>query len=163
MIPDDIVMRMVEERTGRDDCRDGYVLDGFPRTTVQAEMLENLAARQNNDIVAILVDVPFEILEKRMTGRRSCPVCGEIYNIYFKPPRADNVCDRHPETQLEQRNDDTPEKIKIRWETYEQQTRPLLDYYEKSARLHRIDGTRDTETIYSGVEAIVNPHKSQRV
>src|SRR5207244_12749159 len=107
--------------------------------------------------------VPFVILEKRMIGRRSCPFCVEIYNIYFKPPRADNGCDRHPETQLEQRNDDTPEKIKIRLETYEQQTRPLLDYYEKSARLHRIDGTRDTETIYSDVEGIVNPHKSQRV
>jgi len=155
LIPDDVVIRVVQERTSRDDCRDGYVLDGFPRTTVQAEMLERLALNQAKEVAAIFVDVPVDILEKRMTGRRSCPVCGEIYNIYFKPPLTDNVCDRHPLAQLEPRADDAPEKIKIRLQTYEEQTQPLLAYYKKSGRLHRVDGSRDTEDIYSDIEEII--------
>jgi adenylate kinase len=94
-------------------------------------------------------------LEKRAVGRRSCPICGEIYNIYFKPPRVDEMCDFHPETQLVHRTDDTPEKIKVRLETYEQQTRPLLDYYAASNRLHVVDGTRDPEAIYADIEKIL--------
>jgi adenylate kinase len=155
LISDDLVIRIVEERTMRDDCRNGYILDGFPRTTAQATMLENLAVEQGKEIVAIFVDVPFEELEKRATGRRICPVCGEIYNIYSRPPKSDNVCDLHPETALVHRADDTAEKIKIRLATYEQQTRPLLDYYEATHRLHRIDGTRDPEAIYGDIERMV--------
>src|SRR6266404_2442095 len=100
LIPDEVVIRVVEDRTAKDDCRNGYVMDGFPRTAAQAEMLEGLAAQQHGVIKAILIDVPQELLEKRMTGRRSCPVCGEIYNLYFKPPKIDGVCDRHPEARL---------------------------------------------------------------
>jgi adenylate kinase len=155
LISDDLVIRVVEERTMRDDCKSGYILDGFPRTIAQAAMLENLAAEQGKEIVAILVDVPFEELEKRTTGRRICPVCGEIYNIYSRPPKSDNVCDLHPETTLVHRADDTPEKIRVRLATYQQQTRPLLDYYETSRRLHRVDGTRDPEAIYGEIEKIV--------
>ena len=156
LVSDDVVIRVVEERTARDNCRDGYVLDGFPRTTVQAEMLEKLAQAQGHEIIAIFVDVPFELLEKRATGRRTCPVCGEIYNIYFKPPAHDEVCDRHPEAKLTHRADDTSEKIRVRLETYEQQTRPLLDYYAATGRLQRVDGTRDPEAIYADIEKIVN-------
>ena len=155
LIPDDLVIRVVHERTGREDCKHGYILDGFPRTTAQAAMLEKLAVEQGKKILPILIDVPFELLEKRTTGRRSCPVCGEIYNIYFRPPVSDNVCDLHPEAQLIHRSDDTSEKIKLRLETYEQQTRPLLDYYQRSNRLHSVDGTRDPEAIYSDIEEIV--------
>ena len=151
---DEVVIRVVEDRTAREDCREGYTLDGFPRTTVQAEMLEQLAVRQGNDIVAILVDVPFELLEKRLTGRLMCPICGEIYNVYFNPPRIDNLCDRHG-AQLDRRPDDEPEKIRVRLETYEQQTQPVLHYYEQSGRLHRVDGTRAPEAIYSEMEQIV--------
>ena len=156
LVPDDLTIRVVHERTGREDCKHGYILDGFPRTTAQAAMLEKLAVEQGNKIVAIVVDVPFEFLEKRTTGRRSCPVCGEIYNIYFKPPEMDNVCDLHPEAQLFHRADDTPEKVKVRVDTYERDTRPLLDYYLAAKRLHRVDGTRDPETIYAEIEKIVN-------
>jgi len=156
LIPDDVVVRVVEERTTREDCRDGYILDGFPRTTAQAEMLERLAVRQGKDIRAVLVDVPSELLEKRMTGRRICPVCGEIYNVYFKPPRVDNRCDLHPEAQLVHRRDDLPGKIRVRLETYDQQTAPLLDYYQRTGRLQRVDGTRSAEEIYSDIERIVN-------
>lgn len=156
LISDELVIKVVRERTARDDCRKGYILDGFPRTTVQAEMLEGLALDQGKQIVAIVIDVPFALLEQRATGRRTCPVCGEIYNINSKPPAVDNVCDLHPEAQLVHRPDDTAEKIRVRLETYEQQTRPLLDYYEKTNRLHRVEGARDKETIFKDIEKIVS-------
>ncbi|MGH9956455.1 MAG: adenylate kinase family protein, partial [Pyrinomonadaceae bacterium] len=130
LAPDELVIRVVKERTAKDDCAGGYVLDGFPRTTVQADMLEKLAVDQHHEIVAIVIDVPFDMLEKRATGRRACPICGEIYNIYTKPPKDDEKCDRHPEAQLVQRSDDTPEKIKVRLATYVEQTKPLVDYYD---------------------------------
>jgi adenylate kinase len=155
LVPDDLTIRVVRERTGREDCKHGYILDGFPRTPAQAAMLEKLAVEQGNRIQAILVDVPLELLEKRMIGRRSCPVCNEIYNIYFKPPKTDNVCDLHPETQLTHRADDNPETVKARLNTYEEQTRPLLDYYAAQNRLQRVDGTGEPEAIYAEIEKIV--------
>ncbi|HVF28670.1 MAG TPA: adenylate kinase [Pyrinomonadaceae bacterium] len=156
LVSDDLMIRIVEERTSLDDCRDGYVLDGFPRTTVQAEMLERLVVKQGHEIIAILVDVPFELLERRATGRRNCPMCNEIYNIYFKPPKIEGRCDKHPDAQLVQRTDDNPETIKKRLETYECDTQPLLDYYNSARRLHRVDGTREPEAIYADIEKIVN-------
>jgi adenylate kinase len=155
LVSDDLVIRIVHERTGREDCKRGYILDGFPRTTAQAAMLEQLAVEQGKKILAILVDVPFDVLEKRMTGRRSCPVCGEIYNIYFKPPKFDNVCDLHPEAQLKHRADDNPETVQTRLKTYERDTQPLLDYYEKTGRLRRVDGTREPEAVYADIEKTV--------
>jgi adenylate kinase len=155
LVPDDLTIRVVRERTGREDTEDGYILDGFPRTPAQAAMLEELAVEQGKSIQPILVDVPPEILERRMVGRRSCPVCGEIYNIYFRPPKVDNVCDLHPEAQLRQRADDNPETVQARLATFHEQTRPLLDYYQASNRLRRVDGTRDPEAIYADIERIV--------
>jgi adenylate kinase len=105
--------------------------------------------------VAVLIDVPLELLEKRMTGRRSCPVCNEIYNIYFKPPRNDNVCDLHPEAELVQRADDNSETVRARLATYEAQTRPLIEFYETAGLLRTVDGTRDPEVIYQDIERIV--------
>jgi adenylate kinase len=156
LVPDDVTIRVVRERTGRDDCRHGYILDGYPRTAAQAAMLEKLAVEQGKHILPILIDVPFELLEKRTTGRRICPVCGEIYNIYQRPPRQDNVCDLHPEAQLTHRADDTVEKTRVRLETYEELTRPLLDYYSANNLLRRVDGTREPEAIYADIERIVN-------
>ena len=156
LVPDELTIRIVEDRTSRDDCRVGYILDGFPRTTMQAEMLEKIADAQGHGVAAILVDVPFEILEKRLTGRRTCPVCGEIYNVYFKPPASDNVCDLHPEAQLTHRADDNEATIKTRLLTYERDTQPLLDYYDSTGRLSRVDGTRDPEAIYADIEREVN-------
>ena len=156
LVPDELTIRVVRERTAQPDCRSGYVLDGFPRTTAQAEMLEALAAEQGHTLGAVMVDVPFDILEKRVTGRRNCPVCGEIYNVYFKPPQNDNVCDRHPEAQLIHRADDNPETVKARLATYEQQTRPLIDYYRGAGLLQSVDGARGLEEIYKDVERIVN-------
>ncbi len=155
LISDDLVIRVVEERTSQDDCKNGYVLDGFPRTTMQAEKLEKLAAEQKNKLIALLVDVPFDLLEKRATGRRTCPDCGEIYNIYFKPPKVEGVCDLHPDMQLTQRADDMPEKVSVRLEAYEQQTQPLIDFYKKSNRLHQVDGTLEPEVIYEQIEQLL--------
>jgi adenylate kinase len=155
LVPDELTIRVVRERTAQPDCQRGYILDGFPRTPAQAAMLETLAAEQGKSIQAILLDVPLELLEKRMTGRRNCPVCGEIYNIYFKPPKADNVCDLHPEAQLKHRADDNPETVRTRLRTFDEQTRPLIEYYRASGLLHRIDGTYDTEEIYRDIERAV--------
>lgn len=155
LVPDDVTIRVVQERTARADCRDGYILDGFPRTPAQAVMLETLALEQANKIRAIEIDIPRELLAKRMEGRRNCPICGEIYNIYFKPPKHDNVCDFHPEATLNHRADDNLDTVKTRLATYEEQTRPLLDYYKKSNVLHVVDGTREPEVIYQDIERIV--------
>ena len=155
LVPDELTTRLVKERTAQPDCRNGYILDGFPRTPAQARSLEQLAAEQGMDIVPVLIDVPYELLEKRMTGRRNCPVCNEIYNIYFKPPRNDNVCDLHPEAQLGQRADDNSETVRARLATFDEQTRPLIDYYRSAGGLRTVDGTREPEEIYQDIEQIV--------
>src|SRR5918995_5802895 len=156
LVPDELTIRLVKERTAQPDCQNGYILDGFPRTPAQAASLEKLAAEQGNSIVAVLIDVPRELLEQRMTGRRNCPVCGEIYNIYFKPPRHDNVCDFHPQAELVHRADDNSETVKARLATYEEQTRPLLEYYKSAGLLRVVNGTREPEPIYEDVAKIVS-------
>ena len=156
LVPDELTIRLVKERTAQPDCANGYILDGFPRTPAQARSLEQLAAEQGMDIIPILIDVPHELLEKRMTGRRNCPVCNEIYNIYFKPPRNDNVCDLHPEVQLVQRADDNPDTVRKRLATFDEQTRPLIDYYRAAGVLQTVDGTREPEEIYRDIEQIVS-------
>jgi adenylate kinase len=153
LVPDDLTIRVVKDRTSQEDARNGYILDGFPRTPEQAASLEKLAAEQGNTIIPILIDVPQDYLEKRMTGRRNCPVCGEIYNIYFKPPRYDNVCDLHPEAQLVHRADDNVETVKARLATYEEKTQPLIEYYRTAGLLRTVDGTRDPEAIYEDVKS----------
>ncbi len=155
LISDDITYRIVRERTSRSDSRDGYILDGYPRTAVQAEQLETLAKEQGLELQAIEVDVPRDELMKRLTGRRSCPVCGEIYNIYSKPPKTDNVCDQHPDTQLTHRLDDNEESVSTRLATYDDLTKPLLEYYERSGRLKKVDATGGVEEIYSELDKLI--------
>ena len=155
LVPDELTTQLVKERTAQDDCKNGYILDGFPRTPAQAQSLEKLAAEQGNDIVAVLIDVPLELLERRTTGRRNCPVCNEIYNIYYKPPRNDNVCDLHPEAQLIQRADDNPETVRARLATYAEQTRPLVEFYKAAGLLHTVDGTREPEAIYEDMVRVL--------
>jgi len=155
LISDDLTYKIVKDRTSREDSHNGYILDGYPRTAVQAEQLEELAKEQGHDIQAIEVDVPRDELMKRLTGRRSCPVCGEIYNVYSKPPKTDNVCDFHPDAQLNHRADDNEESVSTRLATYDGYTKPLLDYYEQSGRLKKVDGTGDVEQIYSELAKLV--------
>ena len=155
LISDDVTFKIVQERTSRDDCRDGYILDGYPRTAVQAEQLEALAAEQTKVIQAIEVDVPREELMRRLTGRRSCPICGEIYNVYSKPPKVDNRCDLHPDAELVHRADDNEESVSTRLATYDELTKPLIDYYEKSGRLSKVDGRGELEDIYSELDKLI--------
>lgn len=155
LISDDITYQIVRERTSREDSRNGYILDGYPRTAVQAEQLEELAREQGNEIRAIEVNVPKEELMRRLTGRRTCPICGEIYNIYSKPPKTPGRCDEHPDVELVHRADDNEESVKTRLETYEENTRPLIAYYDQSGRLARVDGTGEVEEIYSQIEKLV--------
>ncbi|MCU1290985.1 MAG: adenylate kinase [Acidobacteria bacterium] len=155
LISDDLTYKIVKERTARADCQNDYILDGYPRTAVQAAQLEDLASEQNKTIQAIEIDVPRAELLKRLTGRRSCSVCGEIYNIYSKPPKQDNVCDFHPETTLTHRADDNEESVGTRLANYDEQTKPLLEYYEKSGRLEKIDGTRELQQIYADLDKLI--------
>ena len=155
LISDELTYKIVRDRTSKPDTAGTYLLDGYPRTAVQAEQLEELAKEQAKEIEAIEVDVPKDELMKRLTGRRSCPVCGEIYNIYSKPPKTEGVCDIHPDAMLQFRADDDEEKVKVRLETYDELTKPLLNYYEKSGRLKKIDGRSEVEDIYREIERMV--------
>lgn len=155
LISDDVTFKIVQDRTSRDDCKNGYILDGYPRTAVQAEQLEALAAEQTKVIQAIEVDVPRQELMRRLTGRRSCPVCGEIYNVYSKPPKVDGHCDLHPEAELNHRADDNEDSVSTRLATYDDLTKPLIEYYEKSGRLTKIDGGGELEDIYSQLDKLV--------
>ncbi|MEP6788644.1 MAG: adenylate kinase [Acidobacteriota bacterium] len=155
LISDDLTYKIVRTRTSKSDIAGTYVLDGYPRTAVQAEQLEELAKEQGKEIQAIEVDVPRDELMKRLTGRRSCPVCGEIFNIYSKPPKNNGFCDFHPDSALEHRADDSEEKVKVRLETYDELTKPLLEYYERSGRLKKIDGTGEIEDIYRSLNELV--------
>jgi adenylate kinase len=156
LISDDITYRIVKERTSRPDAAGTYVLDGYPRTAVQAEQLEELAKEQGKEIQAIEVDVPFDHLLQRLTGRRSCPVCGEIYNVYSKPPKKGSRCDLHPDAILLHRADDYEDSVKTRLETYKANTAPLLEYYEKTGRLRKVNGLGEVEDIYSEIEKLIS-------
>lgn len=155
LISDDLTYQIVKDRVSREDCNGIYILDGYPRTPVQAAQLEDLAKEQGREIQAIEIDVPREELMKRLTGRRNCPVCQEIYNIHTKPPKNDNVCDFHSEAQLNHRADDTEETVKTRLATYDEKTKPLLDYYDKTNRLKKVSGSGDLEEIYRELEKLI--------
>jgi len=152
LVSDELTFKVVQDRTTLADAAGTYILDGYPRTLVQAEQLEGLAEEQGKEIVAVEIDVPREDLVKRLTGRRSCPVCGEIYNIYSKPSKVEGRCDDHPDSVLEHRKDDQEDTVAARLATYDELTAPLLVYYRKTGRLKAVDGTGDLETIYSRVE-----------
>lgn len=155
LISDELTYQIVKDRTSREDCNENYILDGYPRTAVQAEQLENLAKEQGKTIQAIEVDIAREELMKRLTGRRSCPVCGEIYNIYSKSPKTENVCDFHPEAKLTHRSDDNEESVSTRLATYDELTKPLLDYYQNSGRLEKVSGEGSLEEIYKAIDDLV--------
>ncbi len=153
LISDELTFQIVKDRTERETGT--YILDGYPRTAIQAEQLEVLASEQNKMIQAIEVDLPREELTKRLTGRRSCSICGEIYNIYSKPPKQDNVCDFHPEKQLTHRADDNEQSVSTRLAVYDKLTKPLLDYYEKTKRLKKVDGEGGLEEIYRAIDKLI--------
>lgn len=150
LVSDEVLASVVRERTSRADCAEGYILDGFPRTKVQGEMLEELACEQGRDITAIYVRVERPELMRRLTGRRVCPVCNEIYNVYSRPPRRDGFCDNHGgEARLIQRDDDHEEKVARRLAVWTDQTKPLYDYYRGSNRWLTIDGAAPVNEVFT--------------
>jgi adenylate kinase len=149
LVSDDLVNGMVADRIKQPDCDRGFVLDGFPRTVAQAEWLDReLAEKAGNTrpTVVIDVDVSYNQLLQRLTGRRTCPVDGKIYNIYLQPPKEEGVCDVCG-TQLFQRVDDTEEVISERLKSFERQTLPLEEFYRKQGRLRRINGEQPVEQV----------------
>jgi adenylate kinase len=151
LLPHDLVMDVVRERTANADCAEGYVLDGFPRTTEQAQMLEVVSSQRGHSVVAILVDLPQALLSTRIEGRCQCPLCGEIYNTFYRPPRREGFCDGHPNVELFRRQEDQVDKLKKRLEDFETLTVPVIGYYEKSGRLMRVDGTKSPDRVHDHV------------
>ncbi|MGO9614661.1 MAG: adenylate kinase [Dissulfurispiraceae bacterium] len=151
LVPDRVVLGMVEERLKQDDCKKGYILDGFPRNTAQAESLDKMLDSLKMSLSAALsVDVPFEDLMKRLTGRRTCKACGQMYNVYSSPSKKEGVCDKCG-GELFQRGDDKEETIKKRLEVYNAQTAPLIDYYSKKGILKAVAGTGSIDGIFKMV------------
>ena len=146
LVGDDILADLIFMRTSRDDCRDGYILDGFPRTLSQAHTLEELAERQDKAVLLVRVVVNEDVLFKRLTGRWTCTKCGEIYNIYFRPSKGEGVCDLDGEP-LRQREDDKPESVTHRFEEY-WATATMIDYYKQSGRLIEVDGDSPVNVVF---------------
>lgn len=156
LVPDKVVLGLVQDRLKKDDCKKGYILDGFPRNTAQAESLDEMLKSLSMPIkVALSVDVPQHDLLKRLTGRRTCKKCNQMYNIYFSPPKKEAVCDKC-EGELYQRDDDKEETIKKRLMEYEAKTSPLIDYYSKKGILRSVSGTGSIDEIFKEVCKIVD-------
>lgn len=153
LVPDELVVDLVVDRLAQEDCKNGCVLDGFPRTIPQAESLDAALAAKGEAIdYAIDVDVPDENIISRMSGRRACVACGATYHIVHIPTKVEGVCDRCGE-RLILRDDDKPETVKKRLDVYHAQTQPLIEYYTKKNVLKSVDGTQDMEAVF---QAIVN-------
>ena len=150
LVPDEVTINMVKDRLVQDDCKDGYLLDGFPRTVSQAEALQEFLEQRGESLnTALLINVPNEFILERMTGRRVCPSCGASYHIKFNPP-ANGKCELCG-TDIVQRKDDTAETVKERLDVYEKQTQPLIDYYSKNNLLSQVDGTKAINLVFESI------------
>lgn len=151
LVPDELVVDLVVDRVGQDDAKNGYVLDGFPRTIPQAEALDKaLAAIGEKMDYAINVEVPDENIINRMSGRRACVDCGGTYHIKYNPTKVENVCDACG-GKLILRDDDKPETVQKRLGVYHDQTQPLIDYYNKKGILKEVDGTVDMNDVFTAI------------
>jgi adenylate kinase len=155
LVPDKIVLGLVEERVKQDDCKKGFILDGFPRNTAQAEALDKMLNAMGLPIdSALSVDVPKDDLMKRLTGRRTCKNCQQMYNVYYSPPKKDALCDKCG-GELFQRGDDKEDTIKKRLDVYAAQTAPLIDYYNKKGILKSVMGVGNIDEIFNKVCALL--------
>ena len=151
LVPDELTLELVMDRFTQDDCKNGYVLDGFPRTIPQAEALTKaLADKQDAVDYAVNVDVPDEAIVSRMSGRRACLNCGGTYHVEFNPTKVEGVCDACG-GQLVLRDDDKPETVLKRLNVYHEQTQPLIDYYNGQNILREVDGTQDMEEVFRAI------------
>ena len=155
LVPDETVIAIIEERLRDDDCRDGFILDGFPRTVAQADALDQGLEKMGRRLGhVLLIDVPMEMLVERLTGRRICKACGYEFHVSFKPPAAEGVCDECG-GELIQREDDTEEVIRRRLQEYEEKTSPLIDYYTRKGLLRRIDGTGEMDAVTARIRGLL--------
>ena len=154
LVPDDIMNGIVKERLAKEDCKDGYILDGFPRTIAQAEFLDTV----DKINYAVYIDVPEELIVKRLVLRRTCPNCGAMYHLEFNPPKNDNVCDKCG-TPLVQRDDDKEEVVKNRLAVYNEKTASLLDYYRNRGILYKIDGNRPINEVLQSIVQVIASEK----
>ena len=159
LVPDEVTINMVKDRLQQDDCKNGYLLDGFPRTVHQAEALDNfLTEREESIDTALLIEVPKKFILERMTGRRVCPSCGASYHIKFNPPTNDGKCDLCGSDVI-QRKDDTEETVKERLDVYENQTQPLIDFYKNKKQLSVVDGTQAINEVFESICKILGSDK----
>lgn len=155
LVPDELTVRILLDRVAQDDCKNGYVLDGFPRTIPQAEVLDSELTKLGDHIdYAINVDVPDENIVKRMSGRRACLTCGATYHIEHVPPKKEGICDVCG-SELVLRDDDKPETVKNRLNVYREQTQPLIDFYTEKGVLKTVDGTVPMEEVFAAITAIL--------
>ena len=155
LVPDELVVDLVVDRVNQEDCKNGYVLDGFPRTIPQAEALDRALAEMGQKIdYAINVDVPDENIINRMGGRRACVGCGATYHVVNMPPKKEGICD-HCGEKLVLREDDKPETVKKRLQVYHDQTKPLIEYYDKKGSLLTVDGTLDINVVFEKITEVL--------
>lgn len=156
LVPDELTVRILLDRVAKDDCKKGYVLDGFPRNIPQANVLEEALTKLGDKIdYAINVDVPDENIIRRMSGRRACLSCGATYHIEHVPPKQEGVCDKCGQ-ELVLRDDDKPETVTNRLQVYKDQTQPLIDFYAEKGVLHNVDGTKDMNEVFAAIAAILD-------
>ena len=155
LVPDELTVRLLLDRVAQDDCKNGYVLDGFPRTIPQAEVLDEKLSELGEKVdYAINVDVPDENIVNRMSGRRACLNCGATYHIVSIPPKKEGICDVCG-SELVLRDDDRPETVQNRLKVYHEQTQPLIDFYEKKGVLRSVDGTLPMEEVFTAITKIL--------
>ena len=155
LVPDELTVRILLDRVANDDCKNGYVLDGFPRTIPQAEVLDTEVKKLGETVdFAIDVDVPDENIINRMGGRRACLKCGATYHMTYIPPKKEGICDACG-SELVLRDDDKPETVKKRLDVYHEQTQPLIDYYKKQGILKTVDGTQDMDKVFADIVSIL--------
>lgn len=156
LVPDELTCDLVMDRISQDDCRDGFILDGFPRTIPQAEALTKaLEAKGTAMDAAVDVEVPDENIINRMGGRRFCQVCGATYHVVALPPKKEGICDNDG-AALVIRDDDKPETVKKRLDVYHEQTQPLIDYYQKAGILKTVDGTKSADEVFEAIVKALN-------
>ena len=155
LVPDELTCDLVVDRISKDDAANGYILDGFPRTIAQANVLTEALEKRGEAIdYAIDIDVADEFIIKRMSGRRACLSCGATYHVEFAPPAKEGICDNCGK-ELVLRDDDKPETVKKRLEVYHSQTQPLIEYYSKAGVLHKFDGTEKIEDIFASIKKLL--------
>jgi len=155
LVPDELTVKILLDRVAKDDCKNGYVLDGFPRTIPQANVLKEALEKQNDKIdYAINVDVPDENIVRRMSGRRACVTCGATYHIEHVPPKTEGICDKCG-SNLILRDDDKPETVLNRLKIYHEQTQPLIDFYNNEGILKEVDGTIDVKDVFANIVTIL--------